>query len=1046
MSCALNAQASITGRHAEPRADALSKAVEAVSARAQAGQTPGWERSHNGLIHATIGGMATSFHTGSRRLAPRAWLRSDAPQLSLDGEWDFRYAADGTAFGEQTTITVPGLWQLQGHGAPQYTNYIYPFPIDPPHVPEENPTGLYSRQLEVPDQWKDALADGGRILLRFDGVDSMAEVLINGQHVGSTAGSRLMQEFDVTDHLTAAKSATLEVLVRQWSVNSYIEDQDMFWASGIFRSVTLLLRPAGGIHDLTAITDFEPADGTATLRVTAEAMREQHGVVIPGVEEHVAVPAPAFRSAVLRIPELGIEQELPEGEQVCINVGAVQPWSAESPRLYDATVSTDSETVTLRLGFRRTERRGELMLINGERAVMRGVNRHEVDERIGRTQSPENEDRDIALMKAHNINAVRTAHYPPHPRFIERCDEAGLYVVCEGDFEAHGFHLDRTESDPRGKQRRPADDPRFEQTLVERTQRFLHRDKNHASIIMWSIGNESSTGVCTDAMGAAVRAMDDGRLYVYEQDHLSEHVDVFSLMYPDHRRTAAIGSRDIDDDLADLMVRLLAGIGIDSTMEEVRASRSFTLPFVWIEYAHAMGNGAGALREYWDLVWEHQALHGGFIWEWIDHAILTRDADGNQIHGYGGDFGEAIHDSSFVADGLIFPDRTPSPALLDMKQVYAPIALQVERGGVRVHNQHAFLSTEPFQFDCSVDEQRTWQPLSVPVTPAGQSVHMELPDADVTTVRARLREADPANPDACPAGHLISIADHVDLPPAAPFSGQHAPTAEDEGGFRLGNARFDRRGALAELDGRRVLHAGVDLWRAPIDNERDFTWTKFETRWKAINLHLAQLRLVEAQISDTTLTLMKRLGLPGTGIGADIAERWRCADGELSVEVDVAFDGWPEGLPVPRIGYTFALEGAPQRVEYRGYGPFERYPDTGNGTTFAQWDASAEQMLTPYVFPQENGNRHGVRNAQIHTERGQLGLRAPDGLGLVVHPFSAAELDRRAHHGALQPDGLTWVTLSAALQGNGSAACGPGVLPQHELTAQPLSFRFALVP
>src|SRR5699024_964627 len=442
---------------------------------------------------------------GRNRLRGRAHLHSDAPELNLDGTWNFRYGtrADGTDLGEPTSIEVPGLWQLQGHGAPQYTNVIYPIPVDVPHVPDENPTGHYSRSVTVPAEWAAALDAGAHVLLRFLGVDSAATIWIDGAEIGVTSGSRLTQEFDITAAHSSGepREHLLEVRVVQWSVNTYVEDQDMWWASGIFRSVDLLLRPAGGIHDLVTRTDYDPATGRGTLSATAYGA---DGEVVP---------------ATVRIAELGLEAAADGSE---IAAGEVSPWSAESPRLYEATVSTDAgtETVTLRLGFRRVEVDGEIFRVNGERIVFRGVNRHEADPVVGRTQHLGNQDLDVALMKQHNLNAVRTSHYPPHQRFLEVCDEMGLYVICEGDFETHGFHADSTwGEDGTGAAERPAADERFAPLLCERTERFVLRDRNHSSIVMWSIGNEASTGPVTEAMIETVRATDPTRPVIYEQDY-----------------------------------------------------------------------------------------------------------------------------------------------------------------------------------------------------------------------------------------------------------------------------------------------------------------------------------------------------------------------------------------------------------------------------------------------------------------------------------------------------------------------------------------------
>src|SRR5699024_10612180 len=296
-------------------------------------------------------------------------------------------------------------------------------PRDVPHVPDENPTGHYSRTFAVPADWAEQLADGARVLLRFQGVDSAAKVWIDGAEIGVTSGSRLTQEFDVTDALSSGGEHRLDVRVVQWSVNTYVEDQDMWWASGIFRSVDLLLRPVGGIHDLVTVADFDPATGQGTLSATA--------FDADGAEVVARIEVPALGHSA----STGVDP---------LAVGEVRPWSAEDPHLYDATVSTGAETVSLRLGFRRVEVDVEIFRVNGERIVFRGVNRHEADPVVGRAQHLENQDLDVALMKQHNLNAVRTSHYPPHQRFLEVCDEAGLYVICEGDFETHGFHADST--------------------------------------------------------------------------------------------------------------------------------------------------------------------------------------------------------------------------------------------------------------------------------------------------------------------------------------------------------------------------------------------------------------------------------------------------------------------------------------------------------------------------------------------------------------------------------------------------------------------------
>jgi beta-galactosidase len=1007
---------------------------------------------------------------GSGRLRGRAHLHSDAPELSLDGTWDVRFGtrADGSDLGETEQIEVPGLWQLQGHGAPQYTNVTYPIPVDVPHVPDENPTAHYSRTLSVPSDWERQLAAGARTILRFQGVDSAAKVWIDGTEVGVTAGSRLTQEFDVTDLLRAGADYLLEVRVVQWSVNTYLEDQDMWWASGIFRSVDVLLRPVGGIHDLVTRVDYDPQTGRGTLSARATGT---DGEGLPG--------------ALVRIPALGVEAP---ADGTSVDVGPVEPWSAEVPALYDATVTTAgatgsdaAETVSLRLGFRRVEIDGEIFRVNGQRVEIRGVNRHEVDRLVGRTQHLGNQDLDAALMKQHNINAVRTSHYPPHQRFLEVCDEVGLYVIDEGDFEAHGFHADTTGEDPTGAAKRPADDPQFTESLLERTDRFVRRDLNHPSIVIWSIGNEASTGRNTTAMIERVREVDPTRPVIYEQDYRALDADFFSLMYPSRELSRQIGERELSEESRKLLVGMLRHLGVDAADDAFDDVPALAKPFLWIEYAHAMGNGAGSLKEYFDLVHEYSAIQGGFIWEWIDHALATTDAEGRAIDGYGGDFGERLHDANFVADGLVLPDRTPSPALLDAKHHYSPVGLEIldgaaeagstnagstgtgatgtgAAGGVpesarvaRVTNRYAFRTLEHLRAEVSLDAQETWQELTLPELAPGASADVPLPAGDGPTVTVRLLTRAEEGP--VPADHLVVAADHVDRAALAAQQEQLgalvSPIAPDlsvgRDSWRVGPAVLDDLGTLVKIGSVDVPHAEVDLYRAPVDNERAFTAVALETRWKRIGLDVARLRLVSAEVEGDVLVLRKRLGLDGSSLGADVTERWS-SDGErVAVEVDVVPSAhWPKDLPLPRVGWTFAVPGDLGDVQYTGFGPHESYPDTGGGTTFATYRSSVADLQTRYVMPQENGNRAGVVRAALRGDGHEVDLFAPEGLGLAVRPWSTAELDATAHDGALEADGLTWVTLSAALHGVGSAACGPKPLPQYVLGADPVSFSFVL--
>ena len=647
---------------------------------------------------------------------PRAWPASDAQALDLSGSWRFRlspradaddaFADPGFDDAGWATLPVPSHWQLHGYGAPAYTNVVYPFPVDPPHVPTDNPTGDYRVGFRLPGDWA-----AERTVLRFEGVDSAFRVWLNGRELGGSTGSRLPAEFDATAALAPPGGDNLlAVRVRQWSAASYLEDQDMWWLSGIFREVRLLARPAGAIDDWFVHAGYDHETGAGTLRVEA------------------SVPAR------LTVPELGVD--VAAGDTA--RLPAVEPWSAESPRLYDGQLASAGERVALRIGFRTVAVLDGLLTVNGRRVLFRGANRHEFHPDLGRAVGEDVMLADVLLMKRHNLNAVRTSHYPPHPRFLELCDRYGLYVIDECDLETHGF--ERV-----GWRGNPADDPRWRDALVDRMRRMVERDKNRPSVVMWSLGNESGTGANLAAMAAWARQRDPSRPLHYEGDRSCADVDVYSRMYPTHAEVDRIGRREeapLDDP------------GLDA--------RRRAMPFILCEYAHAMGNGPGGLWEYQDLFERHPRCQGGFVWEWIDHGLRAHTGDGAEFFAYGGDFGEPVHDGNFVADGLLFPDRTPSPGLAELKKVVEPVRITADpAGGIRVANLHDVRDLSHLAFEWQLEEEGlpvASGPLEVPALAPGSAATVDLPPLPPTnaeswlTVRAVLATDHPW----APAGHEVA--------------------------------------------------------------------------------------------------------------------------------------------------------------------------------------------------------------------------------------------------------------------------------------------------
>jgi beta-galactosidase len=949
-------------------------------------------------------------HTG--RLPARARLASDAPAVDLDGDWAFRLASDtldltpavgaeGLDDAAWDRITVPGSWQFVGlpgepkYSPPAYTNVVYPFPVDPPHVPDANPTGEYRRTFTVP-----ALIDGTRAVLRFEGVDSTFVVWVNGTEVGTSAGSRLAAEFDVTG-LVREGVNTVAVRVHQWSAASYLEDQDMWWLSGIYRSVRLLLLPAGGIEDVFAHADYDHTTGTGTLAVD--------------------VTTSGGATAVLDVPELGLHGVDPAGPHTL----PVEPWSAEVPRLYDAVLRTGSEQVRLRLGFRTVRVADGLITVNGANILFRGVNRHEWHPETGRTLDPETMLADVLLMKRHNINAVRTSHYPPDARFLDLCDEYGLWVIDECDLETHGFGLN-------GWRGNPSDSPDFADALLARMRRTVERDKNHASVIAWSLGNESGTGVNLAAMAAWTKDRDPSRFLHYEGDWDSGYVDVYSRMYADHAETEAIGR------------------GAESpTTDPALDARRRGLPFIQCEYAHAMGNGPGGLTEYQDLFHTYDRLHGGFVWEWIDHGITRTTEDGRSFYAYGGDFGEVLHDGNFITDGLVFPDRTPSPGLREYKKVIAPIEIEAFDGGARarVRNRYAVLSTAGLvvRWDVEVDGEGVASgdvdlpdiaPGEVGEVDLSPAVAVALPDAVDGEAWLNLRVRLGADTAWADAGHEIAWTQHLLRERAEALVRTGGGGAErTEAGYAVGPGRFDARGTLIGLGDLPVTGARLDLWRAPTDN--DAGWDDVAAAWRKVGLDRTEQRTVSVDVDGDRLRVVTHTMGAAVDVGMRAVWTWTAtADGLL---LDVATE--PIGTwttTVPRIGVRLGLPATLTDVTWFGLGPGEAYADTRRAPHVGRFDSTVADLQTPYVFPQENGNRADVRWAELRDgDGGGVGLRAPDLVDLTVRPWTSEDLDAGKHTTDLVPGEVTWVNLDAAQTGIGTNSCGPGVLAQHRLLAAP---------
>ena len=980
-------------------------------------------------VGAEAAAELASLEPGRGSLPARAYLASDAARLSLNGEWQFRLSPgirtapnDGWQSGAAktgfTALPVPSSWNMHGHGSPAYTNVQFPFAVEPPFVPDANPIGDYLVTFDAgPEFFPHAL-------LRFDGIDSAGTVWLNGVELGTTRGSRLAHEFDVAGVLVEGAN-TLAVRVAQFSAASYVEDQDMWWLPGIFRDVTLQARPANGIDDVFVHAGYDPGTGEGTL--TIEVTRAGKAI-----------------DAVVRVPELGLE--LPAG--IGQRVPGVEPWSAEIPRLYDATVSAAGETVSLQVGFRSITIEDAQFKVNGRRILLRGVNRHEHHPRLGRAVPLDVVEAELRLMKQHNINAIRTSHYPPHPEFLALADRLGFYVVLECDLETHGFHS-------AGWAQNPSDDPQWEGALLDRMRRTVERDKNHPSVIMWSLGNEAGTGRNLAAMSRWTKDRDPSRPIHYEGDWSSPYVDVYSRMYASQAEAALIGQ------------------GIEPALEDPELdARRRAMPFVLCEYVHAMGNGPGGMSEYQELFGKYPRLMGGFVWEWLEHGITVPSPGGGEHFAYGGDFGEEVHDGNFVTDGLVDANRNPRPGLLDFKKVIEPLHIGIADSWASfvLRNGQDFADTSAFSFQYSVEadgvRQLGGRVAVSPLAAQAQAV-VQLPaevveyaaglPADVNavlTVSATLA----ADTAWAGAGHEIAWGQAVRFASLDEMVPAGDSVEVGDGELRLGTAVFDHAtGMPTSIGGLPVEEFGLVLWWPPTDNDLGQEWGSADPRplaaqWKDAGLDRLHTRLLGISAKPTAeggerLRVSTRMGAADKQFGVLVDYTWTSSAGSLALRTQVKPVGdWVNaGFEVEwaRIGLELVLGAETSTVGWFGRGQHQSYPDTGQGARFGWFASPLTGLDVDYVRPQESGARSGVRSAVLQTGGRQLHVSG-EPFALTARPYSLEALAAATHRPDLAPDGRSYIYVDHALRGVGTAACGPGVLEPYRLKPREADFGVVL--
>ncbi|KAI9001799.1 beta-galactosidase [Hyaloraphidium curvatum] len=1044
-------------------------------------------------------------------LAPRAAVSATPPdassgswELLLDGKWRFFYSPtlldvpdgfelldyeEGTSPAERAEkvsspatarawddLQVPSCWQMLVHsgegadaryGRPWYTNVQFPFPVEPPFVPSTNPTGCYVTHFDLPSSWVPPSADdNSKMILRFDGVDSAYFVWVNGEFVGGSKGSRLAAEYDVGALVKEGRNK-VAVMVCQWSDGSYLEDQDMWWLSGIFRSVTVLYLPPSPVphvRDIFVDADYDYSAGKFLLSADVELFGGSRGSLSPSITysldgQDLPISGPKVSKAALDLP--------------------LSPWTAETPNLYTLRITLSSPhgpvaAHEVRVGFRRLEllpsaTGHRLISCNGVPLTIRGVNRHEFHPVYGRTVPLATSVADVRLMKRHNVNAVRTSHYPPDRSFISLCDEIGLYVMLETDLETHGFELVKYAKQPSG-------DPAFLPSYMNRLHRSLIPYQNHPSIFSWSLGNESSFGSNHVAMADWVKAWKGkaGRWLHYEGDYANRVVEVWSKMYPPHAEVESIGKGE------DGKVRMGWGTlpnGFED--QEGRFERQRDMAFVMCEYAHAMGNGPGGLTEYWDLFHKYpNRLQGGWIWEWCDHGIEVRRPSGERYYAYGGDFAEDVHDGNFCCDGLVFPDRRPSPGLLEAKVVHQPVRIAAAEGAggteVVLINGYSFTDLSDYltmDWKLLCDGRIVAKGSSeVPKCAPGATVRVVLPKMGkdpkrgewVVSVVLRLKHASPwadSGFEMC-VGEAVVVARaqgwwEAAVVPRVYLSG--AVKVDNQTGrlvrITLPNSAFVFDSSLGTLaswtahGGTQLIVSGpeLQLWRAPTDNDM-----YIRRKWKSQALDKLRHRLDSFDVFGPdgngviTVAIAARVAPPIFDWG------YRCTytytinpAGWFDLRVATKPDGAEidESLTLPRLGVQLKVPTPVTDVEWYGRGPHESYSDTHRSARLGIWRATdVRELETPYVTPQENGNRFETRWVRFGIGASGTGFRVLGSphLNFGIKEYETAELASAGHTwklNELRKKDYAVVSLDWALNGIGTNSCGPGPLDKYLLKA-----------
>ena len=997
------------------------------------------------VLHENTMPARAYFIPASKRMDNLVEHREESDRMQLlNGTWKFQYFNsiydvqepffekdyDTENFDE---IQVPSVWQMAGYDTHQYTNIRYPFPFDPPYVPQDIPCGTYVHTFVY---HKDENAP--KAFLNFEGVDSCFYVWINGSYVGYSQVSHMTSEFDITDLLRDGENS-IAVLVMKWCDGSYLEDQDKFRMSGIFRDVYILKRPKQAISDYHIKTRIE--DMLAKVEIEMKFYSPLN-VKISIEDRNGAVVA------------LGSIAE--EGTAV-LEIASPELWNTENPYLYKLIFETENEVIVDHIALRKIEIKDQVIYLNGQKIKFRGVNRHDSDPVTGFTISLEQLTTDLTLMKQHNFNAIRSSHYPNAPFFYEMCDKYGFMVIDEADIEAHGpFMIYRKEDTDYNRFKRwnemIADDPAWEEAIVDRVKLMVERDKNRFCIVMWSMGNESAYGCNFEKALEWTKNFDPDRITQYESARYRNYdetydysnLDVYSRMYP--------------------------------ALSEIQEylDKDGSKPFLLVEYCHSMGNGPGDFEDYFQMIQDNDKMCGGFVWEWCDHAIAHGTAEnGKTIYAYGGDHGEEIHDGNFCMDGLVYPDRTVHTGLLEYKNVYRParvISYDKESGELVLHNYMDFddlkdyvkISYELTQDGLVISKGKLPEVSAAPHSEGKINLKINVPESGKCYLKFiyHLKKELPLLDE----DHILGF-DEIEVSQKdakcqlaekwveKTVTDSELQVSEDDTQIHIKGREFaytiDRRTALfteMKFAGREYLNHPMELniWRAPTDNDM-----YIKSEWKKAHYDKAYTRAY------TTEVVQGKHGVKITSHASVVAETvqkildvtitWKIeAAGKIDADIAVTKDD--EFPDLPRFGVRMFLDKKLSAARYFGMGPQESYCDKHQAASHGLYRADVGDLHEDYIRPQENGSHYDCEYVELNNSRYGIVVSAEKAFSFNASYYTQEELEKKTHNYELTESDSVVFCVDYALNGIGSNSCGPVVLEQYRFDDVLFRFQFTLIP